>query len=76
MMRLFDFKCEQCGKSSEHLVQITQLSMLCICGGEMRRLVSTPTIRLDGISGDFPSASDRWANVREQNARIKAKRAN
>ena len=29
-------------------------------------LVSAPTINLDGCSGDFPGAADRWIKVRAE----------
>lgn len=37
-------------------------------------LMSSPLCKLEGITGAFPSAADRWANVHEQAARVGAKR--
>jgi len=34
-----------------------------------------PSIKLDGTTGDFPTAYDRWANIREQNRKVKGKKS-
>lgn len=74
MKRLFNFKCDYCDRISEELVEMEIREAVCTCGELARRMVSTPGIRLEGISGDFPTAHDHWANIREQNARVKARR--
>ena len=45
------------------------------CQGKAVQLMAMPTVRLEGITGAFPGAHEKWARVREENARIKAKRA-
>jgi len=42
------------------------------CGGVAIRIIGMPRVSLEGITGDFPGAADRWARIREDNARIKA----
>ena len=68
-----DFECPDCGVF-ERYVDHDQLTVACDCGEFAMRKLSAPTISLEGISGDFPGAHDRWAKIREDNARIKAKR--
>ena len=74
-MPTFEYKCESCSVVTEDIRKIAERHdpMECpACGGKAQFIVSTPTIGLDGISGDFPTASDRWAKLREQ--RVKAER--
>lgn len=74
MKRMFDFHCKSCGDEFEKLVDTNIRTVTCECGGEASRMISTPTIGLDGTNPDFPTAYDKWANVREQRARVTAKR--
>jgi putative FmdB family regulatory protein len=74
MMRLFDFKCDTCGHVDEYLVHNGQREHTCSCGGKAYRQMSMPTVRLEGITGAFPSAHTRWAKVREDNRRNMEKR--
>ncbi len=69
MKRLRDFKCERCGSEHEELVDLDVLQIECSCGQMMDRQIGMPRIGLEGISGAFPTAHDRWANIREAKAR-------
>lgn len=76
MRTIRDFLCEDCGSLNERFVDSATRSIECPdCGGPANEQLSMPTVRLEGISGDFPDAHDRWARIREENARIKAKRS-
>jgi hypothetical protein len=44
------------------------------CGGEMKRVIGMPTVKLEGISGDFPGAHHRWATIREERHRQQARK--
>ena len=61
---LFDFRCAN-GHVHEELVPSTWLSVPCECGLPANRIISPVRSRLDGISGDFPTASDQWEKRRE-----------
>lgn len=74
MKTLRDFLCERCGKTKEELVDSNVSQIECDCGQMMNRLVGMPNISLDGVSGDFPSAADRWARIREDRHKEQAKR--
>ena len=41
----------------------------CACGGSMIRVIGMPNIQLEGITGAFPGAHERWARVREEKPR-------
>ena len=69
-----DFKCASCGAEQERFVDTYFTEVQCDCGGVAHRIVGMPTVRLEGITGAFPGAHDRWARIREDNARIKARR--
>lgn len=75
MKRMFDFHCSSCDKTIEELTALETEFILCRCGEPAYRVISTPNIVLDGISGDFPGAADRWANIREQRAKILHKKS-
>jgi hypothetical protein len=73
MRILIDFKCETCGNITEAYVDNTSMNIQCPCGEMADRMIGAPHIHLEGISGDFPSASDKWANQLQERAKIHAK---
>jgi hypothetical protein len=73
-MRVFrDFSCE-CGEVTEKYISNEVNTIECSCGKTAQKVLSMPRVKLEGITGAFPGAADRWARIREDNARIKAKR--
>ena len=71
-----DFVCSSCGVLTEKLIDNEYHTIECPeCQGDAVQQFSMPTVRLEGITGAFPGAYDRWARIREDNARIKARRA-
>jgi hypothetical protein len=75
MKRLFDFSCPECHFVTEKLVDTHIHSISCECGGKAARIISMPTVKLDGTDPSFPGAYDHWANIREDHARIKKKKS-
>ena len=76
MRILNDFICSACGIVTEKQVDSEYRTIECPeCHGDAVLLQAMPTVRLEGITGSFPGAADRWARIREDNARIKAKNA-
>jgi len=75
MKILIDFQCPECKATFEKLVNTHLHSIECECGGLANKIISMPTIKLDGISGDFPSASDHWAKIREERHRVSMKKS-
>ena len=68
-MILYDFKC-QCGVLFEALSPSSNKTHVCEHCGEMAvRLVSTPTIKLEGITGHFPTAYDRLTRTHNTQGR-------
>jgi hypothetical protein len=76
MRLLNDFCCGTCGVISEAYVQAEYKTIECPeCGCNATIVQAMPTVCLEGITGAFPGAADRWARIREENAQIKRNRA-
>ena len=74
MKTLRDFRCTSCHTETERYIDAYFTEFQCECGGVSRRIIGMPRIGLEGISGAFPGAHHRWAQIREDNAKMKAKR--
>jgi hypothetical protein len=73
--RIFEFRCAK-AHLSEKLVDDETRSIDCPhCHNEASRIISSPRIRLEGITGAFPSAYDAWARKHEQAARAYQKKS-
>lgn len=77
-MMLFDFKCKSCNHVIEEFSKSDDIShtIMCKCGGQMRRIISPVRSKLEGISGAFPTAYDKWDKKRQQHMKVEAKRNN
>jgi len=72
---MYEFVCE-CGQRTESLTDYESVSVMCRCGGFASRVISAPSINLEGWSGDFPSSwgkfdkkhRDKLAQERKANA--------
>lgn len=62
MRQLFEFQCKECTDVFTRFIEYTKVTTCPLCGSEANKLISTPSISLEGISGSFPSASEAWAN--------------
>jgi hypothetical protein len=70
---MLDFMCSK-EHISEQLVKAGTDWVICsTCGETAGRLVSAPRIALDGISGDFPTASAKWEQRRESHMKRERK---
>lgn len=68
-MILYNFKCE-CGHSFEGLAHISDKTQKCErCGKQAVRLISTPMIKLEGYSGHFPTAKQKFIKMHEREGR-------
>ncbi len=70
MLILFDFKCTTCDHRIEKLVKRDVREIECPeCGGTMARCISPVRSNLEGLSGHFPDAADKWARMHEKEGR-------
>jgi hypothetical protein len=62
MNRIFEFECSKGHRHESYTAYEQKIHQCPRCDELAKRVISTPRIRLEGISGAFPSASDAWAN--------------
>ncbi len=75
MKRMFEFLCDD-AHLSEKLVDDAIRTIKCsTCDKEAHRIVSNPTIKLEGCTGAFPGAYDRWERVRAEKLAQERKKA-
>ena len=75
MKRIFEFRCVK-DHITEKFVDDAVRSVECPhCHNEASRIISSPRIKLEGITGAFPSAADAWARKHEQAARAYQKKS-
>lgn len=66
MIRRFDFRCNN-DHTAEYFVRHDVKTTPCsTCGEPAERLISTPSLGLDPLSGDFYGATRKWHKNREQ----------
>jgi hypothetical protein len=74
MKRIFEFRCAK-DHLTEKLVDDAVHSIECPhCRNEASRIISSPRISLEGITGAFPSACDAWARKHEEATRVAYKK--
>ena len=65
--RIFEFVCIDNAHRTEAFVDIEVHAIPCKeCGSEATRVISAPTMKLEGWSGDFPTAADAWVRKRSE----------
>ena len=72
MLTLYDFKCTKCGKVAEHLIESSYRNEehdCPYCNGASVRLISPIRSILEGHSGHFPDAAEKWAKSHEKEGR-------
>ncbi len=56
-----DFECTSCFHIDERYIDNnTEYTECSECGSKAKRMISTPTIKLEGYSGSFPGAAAAW----------------
>ena len=59
MKRMYDFVCEN-GHRIERYCNYELQSVPCECGGIANRIISAPSINLEGWSGSFPGSANKF----------------
>jgi hypothetical protein len=73
MKRIFEFMCEH-AHISEALVEDSIRAMQCVhCSQEATRIISKPRFKLEGITGDYPTAYDAWERKRAEKLAVERK---
>lgn len=71
-LRVFDFRCPQ-GHVTEHFVEADIQEVQCHCECLAERQVAAPRAQLEGFTGSFPGAADKWEKRRESHMRKEKK---
>lgn len=71
-LRVFDFKCNS-GHVSEHFVEGETAVQCPQCEQLAFRQIASPRFALEGITGAFPGAADKWERTRESHMRKEKK---
>ena len=75
MRGFFDFRCED-GHLNEHFVDMGIRNISCKeCCKDSVRIISSPQIKLEGITGSFPGAADKWVKKRAEKLQQERKQA-
>lgn len=60
MKRMYEFKCAE-GHITERFCSFEDKQTECgVCGQPASRIISAPSIALEGVSGAFPGAAMKW----------------
>ena len=74
MKILNDFLCDE-GHVTEAFRDDSEQSIICpLCSKAAIKALATPQIKLEGFSGAFPDAYDRWTKVRAEKLKQEQKR--
>lgn len=60
--RIFEFSCGQ-HTSDAYIGEDIQVIECRVCQQPANRIISAPMVKLDPISGHFPSATEKWENA-------------
>jgi len=74
MKRMFEFRCGEGHLTEKYIDEETKHIKCPSCECIALRIISSPRIALEGVSGDFPTAADAWARKHEEATRIANKR--
>lgn len=76
MIRVFDFLCPN-GHIQERFISVEAETVDCnVCGNTAFRQLSTPQVKLEGVTGNFPGAAMKWERKhREQLAKEQKRNA-
>jgi predicted nucleic acid-binding Zn ribbon protein len=64
--RIFEFVCGNAHRTEAFVDTECHATPCKECGSEAKRVMSAPTMRLEGCTGDFPSAADAWVRKRSE----------
>lgn len=66
MRRMFDFVCTENHKFEAFVDDSVREHKCPHCNSDAIRVVSAPTMKLEGFTGAFPSAYDAWSRKRAE----------
>lgn len=65
--RIYEFSCtDGCGVFEEYIDENVMVELCPTCGALSNRIVSAVRCNLEGFTGAFPDAYDKWSRVRKE----------
>jgi hypothetical protein len=64
--RIFEFVCGNNHRTEAFVDTEVHATPCKECGSEATRVISAPTMKLEGCTGDFPTAADAWVRKRSE----------
>lgn len=67
---LYRYNCPEHGEFEAFNTIDNRHNMFCpICDLDAEYMIAAPRIKLEGITGHFPTAADKWATLHEKEAK-------
>ena len=66
MRRIFEFLCTDAHLSEAYIDESERTIQCKECGKDAIRIVSKTNMKLEGITGDYPTAYDAWERKRSE----------
>ncbi len=66
MKRMYEFLCGACHSTTEKLTDYEAVDAQCACGGVAKRKISAPSVKLEGWSGSFPGAANKFDRIHRE----------
>ena len=75
MKRMFEFLCDNDHLTEQFIDENVRTAICRECNTLAMRQISTPRINLEGITGAFPGAADKWVKKRAEKLKQEQKLA-
>lgn len=75
MRRIFEFLCLDNHLSEAYIDDSERMISCKECGKDAHRIVSKPNMKLEGITGDYPTAYDAWERKRAEKLKEERKKS-
>lgn len=75
MRRIFEFLCEDNHLSEAYIDESERIIQCKYCSRLAHRIVSKTNMKLEGITGDYPTAYDAWERKRSEKLKEERKKS-
>lgn len=73
--RIFEFVCTDNHLFDKLVDSETRTTDCKECGKSATRIISTPMVKLEGVTGDFPGAAMQWERKRAEKLAVERKQS-
>ena len=64
--RIYEFVCPSDHLTDAYIDSELRVTNCKVCGQPANRIVSTPMVKLEGVTGSFPGAAMQWERKRNE----------